>query len=107
MDCDDYDDYNDYNTPNTRRVDERAVTMNGSTDKQTTSTLRLRENAKQDDLAVLYKHLNVTDDLDLINLNWFNYTKNIRKGNTILEFTMVINGFLWQNGHISCLHQKL
>ena len=43
--------------------------MNGSTDKQTTSTLRLRENEKQDDLAVFYKHLNVTDDLDLINLN--------------------------------------
>lgn len=25
----------------------------------------------------LYRHLNVTDDLDLINLNRFNYSKNI------------------------------
>ena len=66
-DCD--NDYDDYNTPNTSRADERTVAMNESTDKQITSTLRLRENVKRNKLAGLYKHLNVTDDLDLVSLN--------------------------------------
>ena len=34
----------------------------------------------------MYRHLNVTSDLDLINLDWFNYNKNNKKGITVLEF---------------------
>ena len=52
-----------------------------ATDKQATSTLLLRQKLKQ---PALYKQLNVTGDLDLISLNRFNYTKNIKKDTTIL-----------------------
>lgn len=41
---------------------------------------------KQDKLTTLYRHLNVTDNLDLISLNRFNYTKNTKKSTAILEF---------------------
>ena len=34
----------------------------------------------------MYRHLNVISDLDLINLDWFNYNKNNKKGITVLEF---------------------
>ena len=47
--------------------------------KQSPSILRLRQNVKQDRLATLYKHMNKTDDLDLINRDRFNYTKNDKK----------------------------
>ena len=53
--------------------------MPGSTDKQTTSTLRLRQKVKREKLAALYRDLNVTGDLYLINLDRFNYTKSTRK----------------------------
>ena len=39
--------YADYNTPNASRVDETSFTMPGSTDKETTSTLRLRQKVKR------------------------------------------------------------
>ena len=57
--------YDDYNTPNTSRVDETSFTMPCSTDKGTTSTLRLRQKVKRDKLAALYRHLNIAGNLQL------------------------------------------
>ena len=45
-DCNDDNDYDDYNTPNTIRIDETIISVPASTDKQKTSTLRLRGNVK-------------------------------------------------------------
>ena len=55
--------YDDYNTPNTSRVDETSFTIPGPTDKETTSTLRLRQKVKRDKLAALYRHLNIAGNL--------------------------------------------
>ena len=84
----DIDDYDDYNTPiyyiqYTSRVDETSFTTTG---KEPTSTLRLKQKVKRDKLAALYRHLNVTGNLDLINLKRFKLTKNPEKGATVFEF---------------------
>ena len=34
----------------------------------------------------MYRHLSITRDIDLLNLDRFNYTKNTKNGTTILEF---------------------
>ena len=52
---DEDNDYDDYNTPSTSRVDETSFTMPGSTEKETTSTLRLGQKLKRDNLAALYR----------------------------------------------------
>ena len=83
---DNYNDYDDYHKPNTSTIDETAFTAPSSTNKQATLTLRLRQKVKRDKLAALYRHLKVTGDLDLINLNRLNYTNYIKKGTTVLEF---------------------
>ena len=59
--------YDDYNTPNTIRVDETSFTEPATT--EVTSTLRLTQKVKQDKLVALYRHLNVTGNLDLISLD--------------------------------------
>lgn len=51
-----------------------------------TSIFWLRQNLKQDKLTAWYRLLNVKGDLNLINLNQFNYTKNTKIGTTVLEF---------------------
>ena len=53
-DRDDDNDYDDCNAPNTTRADETFKTLN-SMDKQTTSTLPLRQKLKRDRLATLYR----------------------------------------------------
>ena len=83
-------DYVDYNTPNTSRVDETSFTMPGPTDKET--TLRLTQKVKKDKLAALYRHLNVTGNLDLINIDRFRLTTDPKKGATVFEF---YNGLKW------------
>ena len=65
-------DNDDCNTPSTSRIDE------------TTLTSRLRQKVKRDKAAALYRHLNVTGDLDLMNLNRLNYTKYTKKSTTVL-----------------------
>ena len=84
--------YDDYGTPNTTTVHETSFTMPGSTEKETTSTLRLKQKLKRDKLAALYRHLNVTGNLDLINLDRFKLTTDSKKGATIFEF---YNGDRW------------
>ena len=83
-------DYNNYGTPNTSSVDETSFTEPDTT--EATSTLRLKQKLKRDKLAALYRHLNVTGNLDLINLDRFKLSKDQKKGTTIFEF---YNGDRW------------
>ena len=75
------EDYDDYNIPTTSRIDETSFTVPANT--EATSTLRLLQKVKRDKQAALYRHLNVTVNLDLINFGRFKLTK---KGATIFEF---------------------
>ena len=78
------EDYDDYNTPNTSKIDMTSFTVPDATDA--TSTLKLRQKVKRDKLTVLYRHLNVTGNLDLIDLDQFRLTTDSKKGVTIFEF---------------------
>lgn len=60
--------------------------MPDPTNKQTTSTLSLRQKWKQDTLASLYRHFNVTENIDLINLEHFKLTATPKTGTIIFEF---------------------
>ena len=55
-------DYDDCNTPDMSILQETTFTDPDTT--ETTSTLRLRQKVKQDKLAALHRHLNVTGDPD-------------------------------------------
>ena len=59
---------------------------------EATSTLRLRQEVKRDRLTALYRHLYVTGNPDLIDLDRFRLTKDPKKGVTIFEF---YNGDRW------------
>ena len=83
-------DYDNYGTPNTSWVDETSFTEPDTT--EATSTLRLKQKVKRDKLGALYRHLNVTGNLDLINLDQFKLTTDPKKGATIFEF---YNGDRW------------
>ena len=56
------EDYDNYGTPNTSRVDETSI-MEADT-SEATSTLRSNQKVKRDKLAALYRHLNVTGNLE-------------------------------------------
>ena len=58
------------------------------------STLSLRQKVKRDKIIALYRHLHVTGDIDLIDLNRFKLTKDPKKGSHFSSFTTVIDGFL-------------
>ena len=64
----DEEDYDDCRTPNVSRVEDETSFMVPDT-TEPTSTLRLRAQVKRDKLIALYRHLDVTDDLDLIDLD--------------------------------------
>ena len=53
---------------------ETAFTDSGTT--ETTSVLGLKRKVKRDKLAALYRHLNVTTDPDLANIDRFLLKKN-------------------------------
>ena len=78
------DDYDDYNTLNTSRVDETSFTVPDTT--EATSTLRLRQKVKRVKITALYRHLNVTGNIDLIDLDRFRLTMDPKKEITIFEF---------------------
>ena len=78
------DDCDDYNTPNTGRMDETSFMEPDTTEP--TSTLRLRQKLKQDKITPLYRNLNVTANLGLIDLDRFRLTTDPKKGVTIFEF---------------------
>ena len=80
------EDYDDYITPNTSRVDKTSFTEPDAT--ETTSTLQLRQKVKLDKITALYRHLNVTGDPGLANIDQFMIKKkeNSKTGNTDLLF---------------------
>ena len=84
------EDYDDYNTPNTSRIDETSFMEPTTT--EATSTLRLTQKVKRDKLAALYRHFNVTDNIDLIYFNQFKLKADPKKGVKIFEF---YNGDRW------------
>ena len=83
-------DYDDYNTPNSSKIDETSFMEPDTT--EATSSLRLRQKVKRDKLTALYRHLNVTGDIDLIDLDRFRLMTDPKKGATIFEF---YNGDRW------------
>ena len=86
------EDYDNYCTLNTSRIDKTSFTEPDTT--ETTSTSRLKQRVRRDKLAALYRHLNVTGNLDLINLDRFKLTTDPKKKPQFLSFTTVIDGFL-------------
>ena len=78
------EDYDDYNTPNTSRIDETSFMEPTTT--EATSTLRLTQKVKRDKLAALYRHFNVTDNIDLNYFNQFKLKADPKKGVKIFEF---------------------
>ena len=78
-------DYDDYNTLYTSLVQEKTFTDPDT--MQTTSTLRLRQRLKVDKIAALYRHLNVTGDPNLTDIDQFRLKKkNSKTGNIDLIF---------------------
>ena len=73
------EDYDDYNTSNTSRIDETSFTVPDAT--EATSTLQLRQNVKRDKITALCRRLNVTGNLDLIDLDQFMINKKKKKEN--------------------------
>ena len=84
------DDYDDYNTPNTSRIDETSFAEPDTT--EATSNLRLRQKLKQDKIAALYRHLNVTADPDLADIDQFMMKKknNQKQATLTYFFSMVV-----------------
>ena len=70
------EDYDNYNTLNTSMVDETSFTEPETT--EATLTPRLRQKVKQDKITALYRHLNVTGDPGLANINRFMIKKKIK-----------------------------
>ena len=84
-------DYNDCNTPDTSILQKTQI-LTGSlltfTDPNTTktkSTLQLQQKVKQDKIIAMYSHLNVTDILDLINLDQFKITTDTKNKAAVFE----------------------
>ena len=55
---------------------------------------RLTQNLKRDKLAALCRHMSVTGNLDLINLDRLKLTTDPKKERQFSSFIMVINEFL-------------
>ena len=78
----DYDER--YDTPDTSRIDETSLIEPDTT--EATSTLHLRQEVKQDKINALYRHLNVTVDPGLPDLDRFMIKKKLKTGKTDLLF---------------------
>ena len=65
-------------------MDDTSFTVADTT--EATSTLRLRQKVKRDRLTALNRYLNVTGDIDLIDLDRFRLRKDLEKEVTIFEF---------------------
>ena len=78
------EDYDDHNTPDTRRVDEKSFIEPDAT--EATLTFLLRQKVKRDKISALYRHLNVTGDPGLVDIDCFMIKKVSKTGNTDLLF---------------------
>ena len=83
------EDYDDYNTPNTSRIDETSFTEPDTT--EATSTLQLRQKVKRDKITALYRHLNVTGDPGLADIDRFMIKKIQKQATLTCFFSMVIS----------------
>ena len=70
------EDYDDYNTPNRSRVDETSFTEPDTT--EATSRIQLRQKVKRDKITALYRHLNVTSDPGLADIDQFMIKKKFK-----------------------------
>ena len=70
------EDYDDYNTPDTSRVDETSFTEPDAT--EATLTLQLTKKVKRYKITALYRHLNVTGDPGLADMDQFIIEKNFK-----------------------------
>ena len=77
------EDYDNYATPNTSRVDETFTELEST---EATSPLQLRQKVKRDKVTALYRHINVTGDPGLSDLDQFMIKKNLKTGNTDFLF---------------------
>ena len=83
QDEEDYDD--NYSTPDTSRVETSFIELD--TQEKATLTLRLKQKVKRDKIIALYKHLNVTGNPGLADMDQFIIKKKQTKtGNTDLLF---------------------
>ena len=73
------EDYDDYKIPDKSRIDETSFT-------EAASTLQLRQKEKRDKLTALYRHLNMTGDPGLVDIDRSVIKKNSKTGNTDLLF---------------------
>ena len=80
----DEEDYDDCNTPDTSMVETSSIEHDTT---ESTSTLRLRQKVKRDKITALYRYLNATGDIDLIDLERFRLTKDKKKGSQFSSFT--------------------
>ena len=71
--------YDDYNTPNTSRANETTFRMSNIKNNETKSILLQRQKIKRDKAAALCKHLNIADNLDVINHDHFKLTADSKK----------------------------
>ena len=78
------EDYDDYKTPDTSRVGETSFAEPDAT--EATSILRLRQKVQQDKLTALYRHLNVTGNPGLADIDQFMIKKISITGNIDLLF---------------------
>ena len=78
------EDYDDYKTPNTSRVEETPFL--GPDITEATSTLQLKQKVKRDKITALYRHLNVTDNPGLADIDGFMIKEISKTGNTDLLF---------------------
>ena len=80
---DEDEDY-DYRTQDTNRIGEASFTEPAT--REETLTSRLRQKVKRDKLAGLYKHLNLTGNVNLTSLDQFRFTTDPKKQATIFDF---------------------
>ena len=78
------EDYDNYGTPNTSRVDKTSFTEPDTT--EATSTLQLRQKVKRNQITALYRHLKVTGDAGLADIDRFMIKKNSKTGKNDLLF---------------------
>ena len=63
------EDYDEFNTPNTSRIEKTSFIEPHAT--EATLTLQLRQRVKRDKITALYRHLDVTGNPDLPDIDQF------------------------------------
>ena len=82
-------DYDEYNTPNTSRIEETSFIEPDAT--EATSTLQLRQRVKRGKNTALDRHLSVTDDAGLADIDRFMIKKIQKQAALTCFFSMVIS----------------